>query len=549
MAGRLMRGLVVCGLVLSWNLSAGEQLAAADSDTEIVRRINQLVRQAWVDNEVTPSERSTDGEFARRVSLDIVGRIPRYERLLEFTASEEPEKRQAFVEQLLDDTAYVRNWTSLWGNLLIGRGNGRAGLDRWLRRALARNIPYREFVRELVAAEGASRENGAVNFLVRHLNNDAVPATSVTARVFLGMQVQCTQCHNHPFNDWKQSQFWGMNAFFRGTARRNGPERGQFRLVDEARTDVVYFEKRSGLMQATVRQFVDGTRVPMSATAKPRRQLADLMVDAATPYLSRAIVNRMWGHFFGYGFTRPVDDMGPHNPASNPELLDYLVDQFRQSGFDVKRLIRWITASQAYSLTSQFGSGNTVDNPDAGETPLFSRMYLKQFRAEQLYDSLIVATAADRAGRSAEAAESQRRTWLQQFVQTFGTDENDQRTTFNGTIPQALVLMNGSLVDSAVNGGQGGFLQRVLDAQDGDLDKKNPRRRAASRRTASKNKSARMPAKIEALFLAALARKPSQDELEAIDVVFQEAENQDPVDGLRNVFWAILNSNEFITNH
>ena len=549
MASCLMRGLMSCGLMLSWILCAGEQLAAADSDTEIVRRINQLVRQAWVDNEVQPSVRSTDGEFARRVSLDIVGRIPRYEQLLEFTASEEPQKRQAFVEQLLDDTAYVRNWTSLWGNLLIGRGNGRADLDRWLRRALARNMPYRDFVRELVAAEGTNRENGAVSFLARHLNNDAVPATSVTARVFLGMQVQCTQCHNHPFNDWKQSQFWGMNAFFRGTARGNAGERGQFRLVDQPSTDVVYFEKRSGLMQATVRQFVDGTRVPMNATAKPRRQLAELIVDEATPYLSRAIVNRMWGHFFGYGFTRPVDDMGPHNPPSHPELLDYLVDQFAQAGFDVKRLIRWITASEAYSLTSRFGPGNTIDNPDAGETPLFSRMYLKQFRAEQLYDSLIVATAADRAGRSAEAAESQRRAWLQQFVQTFGTDENDQRTNFNGTIPQALVLMNGSLVDSAVNGGPGGFLQRVLDAQDGDLNKKNPPRRSASRRSASKSKTPRMPAKIEALFLAALARKPSANELEAIDLVFQEAENRDPVEGLRNVFWAILNSNEFITNH
>jgi hypothetical protein len=364
------------------------------------------------------------------------------------------------------------------------------------------------------------------------------------------MQVQCTQCHNHPFNDWKQSQFWGMNAFFRGTSRANGQADGEFRLLDAPRKDVVYFEKRSGLMQATVRQFVDGTRVPMTATAKPRRQLAELMIDGNTPHLSRALVNRMWGHFFGYGFTRPVDDMGPHNPESHPEVLAYLVDQFRQSGFDVKRLIRWITSSEAYNLTSQFGAGNQIDNPDAGETPLFSRMYLKQFRAEQLYDSLIVATAADRAGRNAGAAESQRRAWLQQFVQTFGTDENDQRTTFNGTIPQALVMMNGSLVASAVSGGQGGFFKRVLDAEGDELlSRKKIAKRSAQRGKTSQRKSAGMPSKIDALFLAALARKPSQDELESIDAVFQEADERDPIDGLRNVFWAILNSNEFITNH
>ena len=330
-------------------------------------------------------------------------------------------------------------------------------------------MPYDRFVFELVSAEGTSDENGAVNFLARHLNNGAVPATAITARIFLGLQVQCTQCHNHPFNDWKQSQFWSMNAFFSGTRRLGN--RQAFRLVDQPSTEVKFFEKRSGLQEATFRKFVDGTAVTVDDRQRPRQQLAKLMTDPTKPFMARTAVNRLWGHFFGFGFTRPIDDMGPHNPASHPELLEYLATQFREAGYDTKRLIRWITSSEAYNLTSRSSEHNSEDNPAAGTAPLFSKMYVKQFQAEQLYDSLIIATAAHKTGRGFEDAEKQRQTWLRQFVQTFGTDENDESTTFNGTIPQALVMMNGGLINSAISTQKGSLLQQVVDSPHPDQQK------------------------------------------------------------------------------
>ena len=537
-----------------------QPLPAADSDQVVVQTINKHLRQGWSDNEVTASARAPDGEFARRVSLDVLGHIPRYAELVELLDSPDADHRERFVERLLDDEDYVKNWTTIWGNLLVGRTNNRGGrqaLDRWLRRAFARNMPYDRFVFELVSAEGTSQENPAVNFLASHLNNGAIPATAITARLFLGLQVQCTQCHNHPFNDWKQSQFWSMNAFFDGTRRLGA--RDAFRLVDLPAKGVKFFEKRSGLQEAAMRKFVDGTSVTIDDQVQPRLQLAKLMTDANKPYLARAIVNRTWGRFFGYGFTRPIDDMGPHNPTSHPELLDYLADQFRTAGFDQKRLIRWITACEAYNLTSRFGEKNAIDDPATGTIPLFSRMYVKGFRAEQLYDSLIIATNAHKNGRGFEAAEKQRETWLRQFVQTFGTDENDESTTFNGTIPQALLMMNGALINNAVATTNGSLLQQVVDSPSGDIrpartrtGKRPPRARKAVKIRAQqqlKNRYRSIPRKIETLFLVALQRKPTEAEMTALGRVFEEGGNGDPIAGLQDVFWAVLNSNEFVTNH
>ena len=549
----------------------------ADSDSDIVTTIDGYIRQGWEDNEVTPSEKADDAEFARRASLDIVGRIPTYSELNSFLESEARDKRGRFVDQLLDNEDYIRNSASIWGNLLVGRANnrggGRASLDRWLRNAIYTNIPYDQFVKELLIAEGSSDENGAVVFLSSHLNEMAVPATSITSRLFLGRQLQCTQCHNHPFNDWQQAQFWGMNAFFRGTRSQGNPNRGAVTLTDSPAATMVDFEKRNGTMQSARRQFFDGdgakiaeldvtvdilvlrNRGQQRALASPRAELADFITDPTKPFLAETQVNRVWGQLFGYGFTKPVDDMGPHNQASHPMLLEYLAGQFREAGYDNKRLIRWIAACEAYNLTSRFNDANLDDNPAAGEMPIFSHMYLKQFRAEQLYDSLLIATAADQANRNFDQAEAQRATWLRQFVQTFGTDENDESTSFNGTISQALLLMNGQLMNNALGGGNGSFLRNVVLSATGrpDEDSKSApqtaaqARLAATRAARSRNKNT--PAKIETLFLVALSRKPTPTELDAFNDVYAKGNYSDPVVGLQDIFWSLLNSNEFVINH
>jgi len=287
----------------------------------------------------------------------------------------------------------------------------------------------------------------------------------------------------------------------------------------------------------------------------PRQLLAYFMLDPRKPYIAETQVNRLWAHFFGFGFTKPIDDMGPHNSPSHPELVSYLAKQFQEAGYDNKRLIRWITTSEAYNLTSQSIEDNEYDNPVAGNMPLFTKMYLKQFRAEQLYDSLLIATAANEVNRNAEQAEAQRQTWLRQFVQTFGTDENDESSSFNGTIPQALLLMNGQLMNNALSGGRGSLISKVLASVDGKLKDgetpplKSARARQLAALRAAKAQEKNVPAKIETLFLVALARKPSEAEMNAFNQVYRDSRYASQTQGLQDVFWAVLNSNEFIINH
>jgi hypothetical protein len=523
-------------------------VASAQSDAEIVAEINRHIAQAWKDNGVEPSPRADDGEYARRTSLDVAGTIPPLPDLLEMLGDESEQRRAKFVDKLLDDGRYADNWANIWANLLIGRANRRNqgvrdDVERYLKGAFTRNLAYDKFVFELISATGNSDQNGAAGFLASHLNDNAVPATAITARVFLGLQVQCTQCHNHPFNDWKQSQFWSMNAFFRGTRRQNVNGRNTVNLSDTPAETVVFFEKRNGTMEASLRRFVDGSP-PSTATDQPRTQLALLMTSDEQPYLSQAIVNRMWGHFLGTGFTRPVDDMGPHNPPSHPELLTYLAGQFRTSGYDLKRLIRWITLSDAYNLTSRATAENKDDDPATGGTPMFTHVLVKPFTAEQLYDSLLVATSAHKAGRNFQQSEQKRGEWLGQFVQAFGTDENDETSSFNGTVPQALVLMNGELVRSAIAGEKGSFLRTVYD---GDL----PEWAAAKKSKPLKNLPSpkTLSGKIEVLYLTALSRRPSAGEIRTLESAYQRAGGRNPVAAFQDVYWAILNSNEFILNH
>ena len=552
---RLVAPLLFAAAVVGW---CPRLVRAESSDEEIVARINGYLKQAWSDNDVVPSERADDGEYARRASLDILGRTPSFARLVNFLAETSADKRLLLVDECLDDPAYGEHFSTIWGNLLVGRANNRrtnrGGLERWLKQQFDQNVPYDRFVYDLIAAEGDSDRNGAVGFLAAHLNDNAVPATAITARIFLGMQVQCTQCHNHPFNDWKQSQFWGLNAFFRGTRRQGmGNQRNEFTLTDDPAEGVVFFEKRSGVMEAIARQFVDGSPVDSTSSEAPRKQLARLITDPSKPFMAQAIVNRMWSHYVGAGFTKPLDDMGPHNPPCMPELVDFLATEFRAAGYDLKRLTRWIAASDVYNLTSRAHDGNKSDDPATGGAPLFSRVYVKPFTAEQLYDSLIVATDAHKSGRNYEQSERQRNEWLGQFVRTFGTDENDESTEFNGTVPQALVLMNGELIRSALGGDQGSFLRRVLDGsvlKDEDIAASSKGTRTLVRGKVVPVKIAKgISGKIEVLYLTALARKPTSTELSALDKAFHDSNDRDPIHGLQDVFWALLNSNEFIFNH
>jgi hypothetical protein len=507
------------------------------SALELINFVNTEIRKGWEANAIAPSEVADDAEWLRRVYLDIVGHIPDSEEVARFLSEKDKAKRTKVIDELLDTPAFVRNQTVIWTNLLIGRRTpdriSRRGLEKFLRESFAKNKGWDKIVADLLSAEGHFEENGAANFLLAHLNDGAVPATAISARLFLGTQVQCTQCHNHPFNDWKQEQFWEFNSFFKQAAGREVEkydEKTGRMVFDYAVLEKVpdapadnFFEKRNGLMQVAYPTY-NGVRVDPNGNR--RSELAKLVVAGERNLVADAMVNRTWGQFFGYGFTKPVDDMGPHNLPSHPAVLEKLSTEFVKSGYDIKQLIRWVCNTEAYNLTTRFSESNKkIDNPAQGESPLFSHVYVKSMSVEQLYDSLIIATNAHKSGQSSwDDAEKKRQEWMQQFVLAFGTDENDEATTFDGTIPQALMMMNGELVQSALSANKGSLLGDVLN----DTKGKEPER-------------------VKRLYHATLGRNPTPRELAAAKKLISGSAN--PGEGYQDLYWALLNSNEFIFNH
>jgi hypothetical protein len=528
---------------------------SADDDS-IVNQIDSYIEQGWRDFELEPSKTASDGEWCRRVFLDVLGRIPSDVEAIEFIDDKSDDKKKRLVESLLYDDEYTeefaRNWTTVWTNLLIGRTGGtgnnsmvsREGMQKFLRDSFAREKPYDKMCYELVTANGTStpgdpKFNGAVNFLIDKVNEEqASQATAATTRIFLGLQVQCTQCHNHPFNDWKQQKYWETNAFFRQFRAFRGEMRvrdgGAAELADQdfagetgrnPHEAEIFYEKRNGLVAVAYPVFVDGTEIERSGyvnVTNRRQEFAKLMIES--PYFSKTMANRTWSHFLGYGFTSPVDDLGPHNNASNPALLDYLADKFQESDFDFRRLVYWITLSKPYHLSSESNKTNAEDDPLLGQSPRFSHFYLRQMEAEQLYESLLTATQASQSRGSYEEQERIKSRWLQQFNQAFGNDEGQEATSFNGTIPQVLMMFNGEMVRQAISTSKGSLIDEL----------------------AGSGKS--FPACVEHLFLATLSRKPNGRE-KSMAKSFLAARKGDAKEALKDISWVLLNTNEFIFNH
>ena len=468
-----------------------------NSNTEIVAFINRKIRENWEDNEVQPSPESEDSEWLRRIYLDLVGHIPNTEQAERFLASSEVNKRHNLVEELLDDEDYVRNWSTIWTNLLIGRSNprevNRPALQKFLRESFAMNRGWDDVVGEFISAQGNHRDNGATNFLLAHVNDQALPATATVARLFLGQQLQCLQCHDHPFNDWRQSRFWEFHGFF--TQMNVSSNQTSTALTDNDAVPEVYYETRSGLMQATFPEF-NGERFrpeDVDENTRLRKELARLMTTGETTDVARAFVNRIWLHFFGAAFTPVVDDMGPHAIPSHPELLEGLTRSFVHSGYNVKQLIRWITSSNAYQLSSRFNETNGIDNPASGQQPLFSRVYVKSMTVEQTFDSLMIATrAAETLGSDWAAVDRERQKIQQQFVMQWETEDNDEADLFDGSVPQALMMMNSPLIRTALNSDDATYIGRVVRSEASETDK------------------------IEAVAMAALSRRPTPREIAAV---------------------------------
>jgi hypothetical protein len=519
-------------------------------DAEKVHLINERLAAKWKENKITPSPRATDFEFIRRASLDIIGRVAKPQEIEKFLKDPENTRRFQLIERLLKSDEYPKNQANLWTVWLMTRaGANETGgsvyheqMRKWLEDQFKKEgLSFKEMVRELITANGKTNENGAVNYVLAHLGetvpNDKqrgedgegkftmVPVTSRTTKLFLGVQIQCTQCHKHPFNEeWNQDHFWGVNTFFRQVDRKGNPMPNRevvLELTDNASfnpSGAVYYEQRNGVLKQARAVFLDGSR-PESPGSNRRIELAKFVTGSKS--FPKAYVNRMWAHFFGRGFTNPIDDFGPQNEPSHPELLDELSTAFDSYGTDPRRLIRWICNSDAYGLTSVSNKSNEKSDAE----PFFARMLLKAMTPEQLFESLIVATQAEMF-ESRENRQKLRREWMRNLTTNFGDDEGNE-VTFNGTVVQALMLMNGNDLNGAVASKEKGTVPWAI------VYKKSPR------------------AIMDHLYLAALNRPPSAKEAARVMDIFRRAPSKanDALSLWQDLFWALLNSNEFILNH
>jgi hypothetical protein len=311
-------------------------------DAQIVSEIESLIRAGWQTAGLQASPPASDDAWCRRVYVRLLGRIPTVDELQRFAADTSRDKRATLVDTLIHGSAYAdefaSHWASNWTNVLIGRTGGtraqdaasREGLFVYLRDAIREDRSFRDVTEELIAASGGSRVgdknfNGATNFLLAHSSENQSTATGVISRVFLGQRFQCAQCHDHPSNSaLTQRTFWELNAFLRQSVAVR--DQGSVMLVDrDMPEEAVFFEQLDGVKRAVLPVLPDGTRVPPSGKVEEvqRRQILASWVSASAD-MPRAIVDRTWAHFFGYGLTNPVDDAGPNNPPSHPQLREQL---------------------------------------------------------------------------------------------------------------------------------------------------------------------------------------------------------------------------------
>ena len=520
-----------------------EPAPAVVDDAAVIAEIDRFVAAAWADNNVVPAEEADDHEWVRRCYLTLTGRIPTVTEASAFVALKSPRKRSELVDSLIDDPRFAESLAVTWTNLLIGRSNvgnvDEGALYDFLQRQFSQNRPWMDTVGDLIAAEGRSDENGATNFLLAHLNDKATPATAVTARLFLGQQVQCTQCHDHPFTrDRHQDEFWSLNAFFKQAERKplavrtaDGKEKNVLVLSDSGSAGMTFYETLRGQQKAVLPEF-DGHAMAVDDQGSRRSELVRLLAGDSHQMVAQAMINRSWAQVFGYGFSNPIDDFGPHNPVSHPELVNLLTRSFVESNYDMKRLMRWLTLSKSFQLSSvQSEVSQAVDDPEEGGTPLFSRAYPRPMGPEQVYDSIRIAIRSAAAQPiETSVGTTHRREWVEQFVRAYGTDENDEQLAFEGNIAQALLLMNGEDLQAAI-----------------------PMTAAEVTRTVHEGPQG-IGQSLERIAMATLNREPSAGEEKVFRSRYRTlSRSLTPDQAIRtateDMLWAYLNSSEFTSVH
>lgn len=498
--------------------------------------VDRFVADGWSRLGIRPSAEVDDATWIRRVSLDICGTVPTVEEVELFESDERPGRRDRLIGRLLDRPEYSAYFAMKWSDILRVRGKGystskqRPGtalFTGWIRDSLATNKPYDQFVAEILTATGSQRENPPTVWY-RQVRTTVDYVESV-AQAFLGVRIQCAQCHHHPFERWSQSDYYGLAAVFSRVGRRGG-------FADaEVPTDERIYVKSEGVVHhpRTGRRIaprpLGGPDLRLTRFDDPRQKFVRWLSLPNNRFFARTMVNRMWGHFLGRGLVHPIDDSRSSNPPSNPELLEWLAKDFIHSGYDLRHLIGRIAGSRAYRLSSQPTSSNRLD------TQSYARFYPRRLKAEVLLDAfsqvLDVPTVfpGDRGGKfpiGTRAIELPDENVSVHFLDVFGRPDRrsacECERTDDPALAQALELVSSKEI------------QRKLSEKAGYAT-----RLATNGKSHSEN--------IPRLFLRVFARRPGEIELRTA-LEYLESESDRSV-AYQSLLWALLATNEFLFNH
>jgi hypothetical protein len=519
----LAAGMLLALLALPAIAQDEETQARALARAAMVGRIDELIGARIKNAGFEPAAGASDEEFIRRVYLDLTGAIPRVAEVREFLADGRADKRAKLIDALLDSPAHATHLANTWRSIMLPGGlnleqiNNVVGVQNWLRQRFVENVRYDQLVAELLVAS----DGGDVGPALFYTSLDVAPEklAASTARIFLGLQIECAQCHDHPFDHWKQKDFWGYAAFFarlRQPMMNNPNPRSVARLLDLDEGDV----KLPNTEEVVPPKYPAGVSPDQKELGTRREQLAIWMASRDNPYLSRAGVNRVWWHLFGRGLVEPVDDLGRQNAATHPEVLQELTVYFVRSGFDLRELYRTLANTQAYQRTSQW----TGDAAPPAE--LYMHMPVKTLTADQLYDS--VNRVLHRRTQSMMAGVNVNTPLLDPKRQTFIAKVQSSGRNFldyQAGVLQALSLLNGNDLAEASDPEKSPLLGSLQAPFFGDDDR------------------------LRTLFLATYCRQPSESELSVCRGQLAKYSDGERGKGYSDVLWALLNSAEFALNH
>ncbi|MBB6049248.1 DUF1549 and DUF1553 domain-containing protein [Armatimonas rosea] len=485
--------------------------------------IDRLIENKLAALGLDASPTCSDSDYLRRVSLDLTGLLPTPDTTRAFLADTDPQKRSKLVETLLARPEYVDYWTLKWGDLLRSNRNvlndkGLIALNRWIRDSVAANKPWNTMARELLLAQGSAYDDGPANYFRAAATPDAL--TETTSQVFLGVRIQCARCHNHPYEKWKQDQYYQFAAFFSRVKTKNG-EAADEKIVYTVSSGESVNPRTGKTMVPTA---LGGAPVAKEFTGDRRLAFADWLTDTKNPFFAKVVVNRLWKHFLGQGLIEPVDDVRVTNPPTNPVLLDWLAADFVNHGYDLKHTMRTILATRAYQRTAFPTKINVAD------TRYFSHYFFKRLDAESLLDAVGSATGSPEkfGGYPAgmRAAELPDTTAGSYFLDLFGRPARnivcqcERQDAPN--LGQLLHFMNGKGINEKLSS-KTGRIAKLIEAKTPDTKL------------------------VEELYLASVSRLPDQGEL--FDAVVSLREAKDKRQEAEDILWALLNSKEFLFNH